>query len=185
MITDDQGYGDLVCHGNPVAVTPNMDRLHPQSIRLTDFHVAPMCTPTRGQLLTGADAARSGAVSVSAGRTLLRADMETLPTLFSSAGYKTGIFGKWHLGDNYPDRPQDRGFQESLWFPSSHVTSLPDHWDNHYFDDHYVRNGTRESHSGYCNEMFFNRAKDWLTTCISHDGRSSPTFRPICRMQPS
>ena len=73
VITDDQGYGDLGCHGNPVARTPHLDKLYEQSIRLTDFHAAPMCTPTRGQLLTGLDAARNGAVNVSSGRTLLRA----------------------------------------------------------------------------------------------------------------
>ena len=75
VITDDQGYGDLARHGNPVAHTPNMDRLHDESVRLVDFHSSPMCTPTRGQLLTGLDAARNGAVNVSSGRTLLRADL--------------------------------------------------------------------------------------------------------------
>src|ERR1700755_1108438 len=65
VITDDQGYGDLGCHGNPVLKTPNLDRLHGESVRLTDFHVAPMCTPTRGQLVTGRDCLRNGAMNVS------------------------------------------------------------------------------------------------------------------------
>ena len=82
IITDDQGYGDLACHGNPVAQTPNLDALHDESIRLMDFHVAPMCTPTRGQLLTGFDAARNGAINVSSGRTLLRADLPTIADIF-------------------------------------------------------------------------------------------------------
>jgi len=162
MITDDQGYGDLGCHGNPVADTPNLDRLHDESVRLSDFHAAPMCTPTRGQLLTGLDAARNGAVNVSSGRTLLRADLPTMADAFLAAGYRTGVFGKWHLGDNYPYRPQDRGFEESLWFPSSHISSLPDYWENDYFDDVYCHNGTREHYQGYCTQVFFDAAMDWM-----------------------
>ncbi len=162
VVTDDQGYGDLACHGNPVALTPNLDRLHDESVRFTDFHAAPMCTPTRGQLFTGLDAARNGALNVSSGRTLLRADLPTMADAFRSAGFRTGAFGKWHLGDNYPYRPQDRGFEESLWFPSSHINSLPDYWQNDYFDDVYVRNGVRTRYEGYCTEVFFDDAMAWL-----------------------
>ena len=162
IITDDQGYGDLGCHGNPVADTPNLNRLHGESVRLTDFHAAPMCTPTRGQLLTGLDAARNGALNVSSGRTLLRPELPTIADSFASAGYATGLFGKWHLGDNYPFRPMDRGFQESLWFPSSHVSSVPDYWENDYFNDVYIHNGARERQEGYCTEVFFRRAMEWM-----------------------
>ena len=161
-ITDDQGYGDLACHGNPVALTPNLDALHSESVRLTDFHVAPMCTPTRGQLLTGLDACRNGALNVSSGRTLLRSDLPTMADIFRDAGYATGLFGKWHLGDNYPYRPQDRGFDESLWFPSSHISSVPDYWNNDYFDDVYCHNGERKRFEGYCTEVFFDAAIDWV-----------------------
>jgi arylsulfatase len=169
VITDDQGYGDLACHGNPVAQTPHMDRLHAQSVRLTDFHAAPMCTATRGQLLTGLDAARNGAVNVSSGRTLLRPDLETLADRFRAGGYRTGVFGKWHLGDNYPYRPQDRGFDDSLWFPSSHINSLPDYWENDYFDDVYCRNGSRERYEGYCTEVFFREAMAWMEARAEQD----------------
>jgi arylsulfatase A-like enzyme len=167
IMTDDQGYGDLACHGNPVARTPSLDALHEQSIRLSDFHAAPMCTPTRGQLLTGLDAARNGAVNVSSGRTLLRADMKTMADVFRAGGYGTGLFGKWHLGDNYPYRPQDRGFDESLWFPSSHISSLPDHWENDYFDDVYRRNGSPVRYQGYCTEVFFREAMAWMQDRIA------------------
>ncbi len=169
ILTDDQGYGDLGCHGNPVARTPNIDALHNQSVRLTDFHAAPMCTPTRGQLLTGLDAARNGAVNVSSGRTLLRADLPTMADVFKDNGYRTGVFGKWHLGDNYPYRPQDRGFEESLWFPSSHISSLPDYWENDYFDDVYCRNGKRGRVEGYCTDVFFHEATQWMASCIEND----------------
>ena len=128
VMTDDQGYPELSAHGNPILETPNLDRLHGQSLRLVDYHVSPMCTPTRGQLLTGMDAARNGAVNVSSGRALLRPENPTMANYFGDAGYSTGVFGKWHLGANYPFRPQDRGFQESVWYPSSSIPSVPSYW---------------------------------------------------------
>lgn len=177
ILTDDQGYGDLGCHGNPVARTPHLDALHACSSRLVDFHVAPMCTPTRGQLLTGLDAARNSALNVSSGRTLLRADLPTMADRFRTRGYATGLFGKWHLGDNFPFRPQDRGFDETLWFPSSHISSLPDYWENDYFDDVYRHNGVQERVQGYCTEVFFREAKAWMKNCIDA-GRPFFTYLP-------
>ena len=162
LMTDDQGYGEFSCNGNPLIETPNIDRLGSQSIRMTDFHVAPMCTPTRAQLMTGLDAFRTGAINVSSGRTLLNPDLKTMANVFSEAGYRTGIFGKWHLGDNYPFRPRDRGFDEALWFPSSHINSVPDYWDNDYFDDTYIHNGVRKEYSGYCTDVFFTEAMNWI-----------------------
>ncbi|MCP5519034.1 MAG: arylsulfatase [Verrucomicrobiales bacterium] len=165
LMTDDQGYGDLSVHGNPELRTPHLDRLHAASLRFTDFHVAPMCTPTRGQLLTGIDALRNGAMNVSSGRTLLRTEFPTLATLLRAGGYRTGVFGKWHLGDNHPYRPEDRGFDETLWLPSSHTPSAADYWNNDYFDDVYRHNGVREAFSGYCTDVFFEAAKQWMRAC--------------------
>jgi arylsulfatase A-like enzyme len=162
VMTDDQGYGEFSVHGNPIADTPHVDRLASQAVRLTDFHVAPMCTPTRGQLMTGLDAFRNGAVNVSSGRTLLRPDLRTMADVFRAAGYRTGLFGKWHLGDNHPFRPEERGFDEAIWFPSSHVNSVPDFWNNDYFDDTYVHNGQRERFDGYCTDVFFREAMRWI-----------------------
>jgi arylsulfatase A-like enzyme len=114
VMTDDQGLGDFSITGNPVLKTPTLDAFAKQSIRLTDFHVCPMCSPTRGQLLTGLAALRNGATSVTAGRTFLRPGIPTIADAFGGAGYATGIFGKWHLGDFYPHRPIDKGFQKSI-----------------------------------------------------------------------
>ena len=97
-MTDDQGYPEISAHGNPVLQTPNLDRLHGQSIRLSDYHASPMCTPTRGQLLTGLDAARNGAVNVSSGRALLRPENPTMANYFADAGYSTGVLGNGTLG---------------------------------------------------------------------------------------
>ncbi|WDQ15891.1 arylsulfatase [Rhodopirellula sp. P2] len=173
VMTDDQGYGDFSFNGNPFIQTPAIDQLASQSVQLTDFHVAPMCTPTRGQLLSGLDAFRNAAINVSSGRTLLRHDLKTMANVFQDAAYQTGIFGKWHLGDNYPFRPEDRGFDETLWFPSSHINSVPDFWDNDYFDDTYIRNGKRVAHSGYCTDVFFDEAIEWAKQ--SH-AKGSPFF---------
>jgi len=169
VMTDDQGYGELSIHGNPVLQTPNMDKLAQQGVQFSDFHVSPMCAPTRGQLLTGLDAAKNGCVNVSSGRANLRREMVTMADIFSENGYETGIFGKWHLGDNYPYRPQDRGFTESVWFPSSHIGSVPDFWGNDYFDDTYIHNGKREKYEGYCTDVFFNKAMEHISKAKSNN----------------
>lgn len=166
IMTDDQGYPELSVHGNPVLQTPNLDILHGQSIRLSDYHVTPMCTPTRGQLLTGMDAARNGAVNVSSGRALLRPKIPTIANYFSDAGYFTGVFGKWHLGANYPFRPQDRGFEESVWYPSSSIPSVPAYWGNDYFDDVYTYNGKEQRYKGYCTDVFFSEAKRFMLDSV-------------------
>ncbi|MFO0930774.1 MAG: arylsulfatase [Gemmataceae bacterium] len=158
VMTDDQGYGDLGCHGNPVIRTPNLDRLHRESVRLTDFHVDPTCSPTRAALMTGRYSSRSGVWHTIAGRSLLRRDETTLADHFRRAGYRTGIFGKWHLGDNYPFRVQDRGWQDSLVLGGGGVGQTPDSWGNSYFDDTFWRNGVPEKQSGYCTDVFFRAA---------------------------
>jgi hypothetical protein len=114
VLTDDQGYGDLACHGNPVLKTMHLDNLHAQSVRPTDFHVSPLCAPTRAALMTGRHNLRSGVWSTIFGRSLLRRDETTMAQVFAANGYRTGMFGKWHLGDNFPYRPEDRGFHEVL-----------------------------------------------------------------------
>jgi arylsulfatase A-like enzyme len=158
VMTDDQGYGDLAAHGNPVLKTPNLDQLASQSIRLTDFHVAPMCTPTRGQLMSGRDALANGAMNVGSGRAILRKSIPTMANFFANGGYRTGLFGKWHLGDTYPYRPQDRGFQETLTFQASYLSAIPDYWNNDYFDDFYLYNGELRQYPGYCTDVFFAEA---------------------------
>lgn len=176
VLTDDQGYGDLSSHGNPLLRTPHMDRLRAASARLTDFHVAPMCTPTRAQLMTGRDAMATAAINVSSGRTLLRRDLPTMAEVFQGAGYRTGIFGKWHLGDSYPYRPDDRGFEESVWFPSSHVGSVSDAWNNDYFNDRYKHHGKLRQYEGYCTDVFFNEAMQWMR---SQQAAKQPFFAYI------
>jgi arylsulfatase A-like enzyme len=170
-MTDDQGYGDLGCHGNDVIVTPNLDKLHAQSIRLTDFHVDPTCSPTRSALMTGHYSSLTGVWHTIMGRSLLGKDEVTIADVFSSNGYSTGIFGKWHLGDNYPYRPQDRGFQEVLIHGGGGVGQGPDYWGNDYFDDTYFHNGKAKKFKGYCTDIWFDGALRFIES-----NRNRPFF---------
>ena len=167
VITDDQGYGDLSCHGNPVLKTPQLDKLHGESIRLTDYHVAPTCSPTRSAFLTGHWTNRTGVWHTIMGRSMLRENEVTMGDVFSAAGYATGMFGKWHLGDNYPYRPEDRGFTEVMRHGGGGVGQTPDHWDNAYFDGAYWHNGNVTEVNGFCTDVFFDYAKQFIRD--SHD----------------
>ncbi len=162
IVTDDQGYGDLSVHGNPVLKTPKLDALHAESIRFTDFHVAPMCTPTRGELMTGIDAFRNGATAVCEGRSLPRRELPMMPQFFKKNGYATGHFGKWHLGDNYPYRPRDRGFDESIHNCAWGIGSLAEYWENDAFDDCYWHNNELKRFEGYNTDVFFAEAMAWI-----------------------
>jgi arylsulfatase A-like enzyme len=165
VITDDQGYGDLGCHGNEVIRTPNVDRLHSEAVRLTDFHVGPTCAPARAGLMTGRYCNCTGVWHTIGGRSLLRRDETTIADVLRAAGYRTGMFGKWHLGDNYPFRPHDRGFEEALYHRGGGVSQAPDHWRNDYFDDTYFRNGSPERCEGYCTDVWFREGTRFIERC--------------------
>ncbi|NIP18019.1 MAG: sulfatase-like hydrolase/transferase, partial [Xanthomonadales bacterium] len=171
IMTDDQGYGDLACHGNPVLKTPQLDRLHAESVRLTDFHVSPFCTPTRAAIMTGRYPARTGAYRTASGRCMLHPDERTVAEVFAEAGYATGMIGKWHLGDNAPHRPQDRGFQDVVWHRGGGIGQAADYWGNDYFDDTYERNGTFEKFEGYCTDVFFIEAMRFV-----EENKAKPFF---------
>ncbi|MBK1875793.1 arylsulfatase [Pelagicoccus mobilis] len=162
LITDDQGYGDMSCHGHPVLKTPELDRLHDEGVRLTDFHVDPTCAPTRAALMTGQYSAKVGVWLTFGSRHHMRRGELTMAEVFQQNGYETAIFGKWHLGDNYPFRPMDRGFDESLIHGGGVISETPDFWDNNYYDDTYSRNGEPEKVEGYCTDVWFNETIDFV-----------------------
>jgi arylsulfatase B len=162
ILTDDQGYGDLGCHGNPLLKTPNLDRLHAESVRLTDFHASPLCAPTRAALLTGRYHNRTGVWHVLGGHSLLRRDETTLGEIFRVNGYATALFGKWHLGESYPYRPQDRGFDQTLIHGGGGIGTIADFWGNDYFDDTYWRNGKAEQVTGYSTDVLFDEAMKFI-----------------------
>ncbi len=162
ILTDDQGYGDIACHGNPYVKTPALDQLYEESVRFTDFHVDPSCSPTRSALLTGCYSSRAGVWHTIGGRSLLKKGMTTIADVFGDNGYHTAVFGKWHLGENHPFRPQDRGFEESIVHGGGGVGQQPDYWGNDYFDDTYKHNGKFEKYEGYCNTVWFKEAINYI-----------------------
>lgn len=162
VLTDDQGYGDLGCHNNPDINTPNIDAFYGESVRCTDYHVGPTCAPTRAGIMTGHCANSTGVWHTIGGRSLLREDEWTIASALSENGYKTGLFGKWHLGDSYPYRAMDRGFQKTVVHGGGGITQAPDYWGNDYFDDTYFVDGEAVPFKGYCTDVFFNEAYKFI-----------------------
>ena len=182
ILTDDQGYGDMSCHGHPLLQTPNLDRLHDEGVRFTDFHVSPTCSPTRAALLTGRHEFRSGVTHTILERERLALGAETLPQLLKRAGYATGIFGKWHLGDQPAYQPDQRGFDEVFihgggGIGQTYPGSCGDAPGNTYFDPWVRHNGRFEKTHGYCTDVFFRQAEDWMVHRASAGG--APFFAYI------
>ena len=166
VITDDQGYGDLGCTGNSDIKTPHMDTLAAESTVFEDYHVSPTCSPSRASLLTGHWANRTGVWHPIMGRSMLRTNETTLGTLLQKNGYRTGMFGKWHLGDNFPYRPEERGFHEVYRHAGGGVGQTPDHWDNAYFDGKYFHNGTKVPAKGFCTDVFFEAGNNFIKQSV-------------------
>jgi len=167
VMTDDQGYGDLSCHGNPVVRTPNLDRLCAEGVRFTDFNVSPTCAPTRSALLTGRHEFRNGVTHTVFERERLTLKATTLAQVLKTAGYTTGIFGKWHLGDEAPYQPDQRGFDEVFihgagGIGQTYPGSCGDAPDNSYFDPAILHNRVFVKTKGYCTDVFFNQALAWM-----------------------
>jgi arylsulfatase A-like enzyme len=163
VITDDQGYGDLGCHGNPKIKTPHLDKFAAQSVHLEYFYVCPVCSPTRSGLMTGRYNYRTGIVDTALGRSLMDPREVTLAQMLGDAGYRTGIFGKWHLGDNYPLRPIDRGFQEALVLKGGGIKQPSDPPEGSgYFDPVLEHNGKTVKTKGYCTDVFTDAALKFI-----------------------
>jgi arylsulfatase B len=171
IMTDDQGYGDIAAHGHPHLKTPNMDRLRREGVRLENFHVDPTCSPTRAALMTGRYSGRVGVWHTIMGRNMLREDETTAGQLFRAAGYRTGVFGKWHLGDTFPYAPRFRGFDDAIVHGGGGVGQTPDFWGNDYFEDHYNDNGSWRPFQGYCTDVWFREALRFI-----RESRDEPFF---------
>ena len=167
IITDDQGYGDLGINGNPHVKTPVIDNLARQSIRFNNFYVCPVSAPTRAGLMTGRYSLRTGIRDTYNGGAMMAPSEVTIAEMLREAGYATGIFGKWHLGDNYPMRPCDQGFDESLIHLAGGMGQPGDFttWprgDSSYFDPILWHNGKQQKFDGYCSDIFTSNAVDFL-----------------------
>ncbi len=160
VMTDDQGYGDLGFHGNPVIKTPNLDALARESARLDPFYVCPVCAPTRASLMTGRSHQRTRAIDTYIGRAMMDTDEVTIAEILQDAGYATGIFGKWHLGDCYPLRPGDQGFEKSLVHRGGGIgqPSDPVGGERNYTDPILMDDGVPRQMKGYCTDIYFDEA---------------------------
>jgi arylsulfatase A-like enzyme len=167
IVTDDQGYGDVSAHGNPILKTPNLDRLHAEGVRFRDFHVSPTCSPTRSALMSGRHEFKNGVTHTILERERMSLRTVTLAQVLKSAGYTTGIFGKWHLGDEDAYQPDQRGFDEVFihgagGIGQSYAGSCGDAPGNKYFDPVIKHNGKFEKTTGFCTDVFTVQALQWI-----------------------
>lgn len=167
VMTDDQGYGDLGCHGHPYLKTPNLDNLYTQSTRFTDFHVSPTCAPTRAALMSGRAPFKNGVTHTILERDRMTLNATTVAQVLKTAGYTTGIFGKWHLGDEDPYQPQNRGFDETFIHGAGGIGqqfagSQSDAPGTSYFNPIIKHNNRFEQTKGYCTDVFFQQALGWI-----------------------
>jgi arylsulfatase len=157
FITDDMSWGELSMSGNPIIQTPHIDKFSEQSLRFTNFHVAPTCAPTRAQIMSGRHEFATGVTHTIDTRKHLRDDIKILPQYLKEAGYQTGMFGKWHLGEGKgltgkPLHPDERGFDTAIW----HMNQLG------RFDPWLTHNGKKEKFEGYCGDVVFDQAMKWM-----------------------
>ncbi len=180
IITDDQGYSDVGFNGNPYLDTPVLDRFAEGATVFDQFYACPVCSPTRASLMTGRSALKTGVIDTQEGRSILRPNEVTIAEALKEAGYRTGMFGKWHLGDNAPARPIDQGFDYSL----THVGGMigapysPLGRDN-YFDAPLLENGVEREFEGYCVDVFTDAAVDFIeenATRSTGSGQVPPFF---------
>lgn len=167
VITDDQGMGDLSCMGNQVVKTPHIDKFHDNAVRFRDFQVSPTCAPTRAALMSGRAPFKNGVTHTIFQRERMALDTFTLPEALQSAGYTTGIFGKWHLGDEEEYLPGNRGFDEALIHGAGGIGQVrlgdfPPNGKNLYFDNVLLHNETIVQTKGYCTDLFFESGLAWI-----------------------
>ncbi|MCX7006718.1 MAG: arylsulfatase, partial [Kiritimatiellaeota bacterium] len=150
FLADDQGYGDLGYHGNPHVKTPQLDTFAREAVELANFHVSPVCSPTRASLMTGRYNFRTGVCDVFGAATHMDPAEVTVAETLRAAGYATGLFGKWHLGDDPTRNPNAQGFDEALSFPGAAMRQ--------YFNPPLLHNGAPEKRIGYCMDIFTDAA---------------------------
>lgn len=167
ILGDDQGYGDLGCTGNHIIKTPNIDKLHSEGIFLSDFSVCPVSSPTRSSIMTGRESLRTGICDTYNGGTTMSPEEVTIAEILKSSGYATAVFGKWHLGDNYPSRPMEQGFDEALVHGGGGIGQPGDilnyhKGDSSYFNPTLWHNGEITQTEGYCSDVFGSAAVDFI-----------------------
>jgi arylsulfatase len=193
VLTDDNGMGDLACLGNPVLQTPHLDSFYDRSVRFTDFHMSPTCAPSRAAVLSGRHEFKNGVTHTIYERERMALSTTTFPTLLQNAGYQTGIWGKWHLGDEEAYLPQNRGFNEVFIHGCGGIgqtgqpgegTPAGDFEMNRkarYFDNVILHNGKVVQTTGFCTDVFFQAALGWIKNQLEAD---QPFFAMIAPNAP-
>ena len=168
IITDDQGWGDFSSHGNTIIETPHLDQLAKNSINWQNFYVSPVCSPTRASLMTGRYNQRTKCLDTYLARSMMATDEVTIAEALKGAGYATGIFGKWHLGDNYPMRPSDQGFEYSFIHKGGGLGQPSDPIENkkNYTNPILFRNNSEITTKGYCTDLFFDEAIKFISNSV-------------------
>lgn len=167
VMTDDQGYGDFSGHGNPLLETPHLDAFAGECPTVERFYVSPVCSPTRASLMTGRYNYRTRVVDTWRGRSQLEPAEVTLAEALGESGYRTGIFGKWHLGDAHPLRPMDQGFDHSLVHRGGGLAQPSEPIENQrrYTDPILLRDGELVETTGYCTDVYFDEALEFIDRC--------------------
>lgn len=157
ILTDDQGWWDVGVHGNQTIETPVMDQLSRDGVSFNRFYVEPVCSPTRAGLMTGRYFLRTGVYNTRFGGDTLGAGEITLPELLKAAGYRTALFGKWHLGSYARFQPNSRGFDEFLGF-------LHGHTERYDYPDALMHNREKVAARGYITDILTDAAIQFVTT---------------------
>lgn len=183
IMTDDQGGWDYGFMGNKIINTPNLDAMAAGGARLSRFYVSPVCTPTRANLMTGRYNYRTRAIDTYIGRAMMEPEEVTIAEVLATVGYQTGIFGKWHLGDSYPMRPQDQGFQEVLVHRGGGIgqPSDPPEGARQYTNPVLFHNGEQKQMQGYCTDVYFEHALNFIE---KNEAQNKPTFMYIATNAP-
>ena len=186
FLTDDLGYGDLGCYGNPIIKTPNIDRFATQGVLLTDCHSGgTVCSPSRAALLTGRNPHRVGFYDIlRSNNCFLKSDELTIPEMLKPAGYASCFVGKWHLsqlennvkfkGQNNQPTPGTQGFDH--WFATTHNS-----FDGPRSLKKFIRNGTAvgDITESYCN-VIVKEACEWMSSIE----KGKPFFLQVCTHEP-
>jgi arylsulfatase A-like enzyme len=147
--------------------TPSVDAFKKESLLFTQFHVSPTCSPTRSALMSGRHEFKNGVTHTILERERMALSTFTLPQMLKTVGYTSGIFGKWHLGDEAEYRPESRGFDEVYihgggGIGQTYAGSCGDAPGNTNINPALWHNGKWEKTTGYCTDLFFNQAIKWM-----------------------
>lgn len=173
ILSDNQSYYEMGCHGHAVVRTPHIDQLAGESVDFQKLYAPPFCSPSRAVILTGRYAMRSGVHNTIGGRSILHSNETTLADILSENGYATGIFGKWHLGFSYPYRPEDRGFWEVFVHGGGGIGQMEDYFGNTHYSPTFIHNGEVKPCQGFSTDVIFDHAIDFV---LEQKGKGKPFF---------